>query len=118
MGTTETTKVFIEDADVPWQQMAKGVKRKIMAYDDSLMVVKVEFETGGIGTVHQHYHTQITHVQNGVFEVEIAGEKKILRAGDAFYIPTNVLHGAVCMEAGVLIDIFSPMREDFITTQE
>jgi quercetin dioxygenase-like cupin family protein len=46
--------------------------------------------------------------------VEIGGEKKVLRAGDAFYIPPNVLHGAVCLEPGVLIDIFSPMREDFI----
>ena len=118
MGTTETAKVFIENADIPWQQMATGVKRKIMAYDESLMVVKVDFEAGGIGTLHQHYHTQITHVESGVFEVEIGGEKKLLKAGDAFYIPPNVMHGAVCMEAGVLIDIFSPMREDFITTQE
>jgi len=38
----------------------------------------------------------------------------VLNAGDAFYIPPNVLHGAICREAGVLIDVFSPMREDFI----
>jgi len=118
MGTTETAKVFIENADIPWQQMAPGVKRKIMAYDERLMVVKVEFETGGIGSLHQHYHTQITHVESGVFEVEIGGEKKLLTAGDAFYIPPNVMHGAVCISSGVLIDIFSPMREDFVTTEE
>jgi quercetin dioxygenase-like cupin family protein len=53
-------------------------------------------------------------VESGVFEIEIAGEKRILKAGDAFFIPTNVWHGAVCIEAGVLIDTFSPMREDFI----
>jgi quercetin dioxygenase-like cupin family protein len=113
---TDTAKVFIDNADIPWQEMTKGVRRKIMAYDERLMVVKVEFEKGGIGSLHQHYHTQITHIEQGVFEVEIASEKKILRAGDAFYIPPNVIHGAVCLEAGVLIDIFSPMREDFITT--
>jgi len=118
MGTTETAKVFIENADIPWQQMAPGVKRKIMAYDERLMVVKVEFETGGIGSLHQHYHTQITHVESGVFEVEIGSEKKLLSAGDAFYIPPNVMHGAVCISSGVLIDIFSPMREDFVTTVE
>ncbi|MEP6677498.1 MAG: cupin domain-containing protein [Ferruginibacter sp.] len=115
MGTTETVKVFIENADVPWQEMATGVKRKIMAFDERLMVVKVEFETGGIGSLHQHYHTQITHVESGVFEVTIGNEKKILMAGDVFYIPPNVVHGALCIEGGVLIDIFSPMREDFIT---
>jgi len=115
MSTTETTqKVFIEDADVEWQQTAPGMRRKIMAYDEKLMVVRVEFEKGGVGTLHKHPHIQITHVESGVFEVEIGGEKKILKAGDAFYIPTNVIHGAVCLEAGVLIDTFSPVREDFL----
>ena len=113
MGTTETAKVFIDNAEIPWQQMDEMVRRKIMSFDDRLMLVKVEFQAGGVGTLHQHPHTQITHIESGVFEVEINGEKKILKAGDGFYIPPNVLHGAVCIEAGVLIDVFSPMREDF-----
>jgi quercetin dioxygenase-like cupin family protein len=117
MGTTETVKVFIENEDIAWENVGSGIKRKIMAYDESLMVVKVAFEKGGVGSVHQHYHTQITHVESGVFEVEIAGEKKILKTGDAFYAPSNVLHGAVCLEAGVLIDVFSPMREDFVNNK-
>lgn len=114
MGTTETTKVFIENKEIPWEEMAEGVKRKIMSYDNNLMVVKVQFGKGGIGTLHQHYHSQITHIESGVFEVEIGEEKKVLSAGDGFYIPPNMMHGAVCLEAGVLIDVFSPMREDFI----
>nr|WP_294905952.1 cupin domain-containing protein [uncultured Lacibacter sp.] len=114
MSTTESVKVFIDNSEVPWEEVDNGVRRKIMAYDEKLMLVRVEFQTGGIGTVHQHYHSQITHVESGVFEVEIGGEKKILKTGDAFYIPPNVLHGAVCLEAGVLIDVFSPMREDFV----
>jgi quercetin dioxygenase-like cupin family protein len=114
MGTTETTKVFIENKEIPWEQMGEAVKRKIMSYDDNLMVVKVEFDKGGVGTLHQHYHSQITHIESGVFEVEIGEEKKVLSAGDGFYIPPNTMHGAVCLEAGVLIDVFSPMREDFI----
>lgn len=112
--STQNFKVFTENKDVPWQVMAEGVKRKIMSYDDSLMVVKVEFEKGGVGTLHQHYHSQITHIESGKFEVEVEGEKKILSGGDVFHIPSNAMHGAVCLEAGVLIDVFSPMREDFI----
>lgn len=114
MGTTESIKVFIENNEIAWEQMDTGIKRKVMAWDDKLMLVKVEFEKGGVGSLHQHYHTQISHVESGVFEVEIAGEKKVLKAGDAFYIPPNTIHGAVCLEAGVLIDVFSPMREDFV----
>lgn len=117
METSETARVFIENADLPWQEVDNGVRRKIMSYDERLMLVKVDFEQGGIGAVHQHPHTQISHVESGVFEVEINGEKKVLKAGDAFYIPPNVLHGAVCLEAGVLIDVFSPMREDFINSK-
>jgi quercetin dioxygenase-like cupin family protein len=108
------TKTFIKNDGIEWEAVAEKMKRKIMAYDKSLMMVKVEFETGGIGTVHQHPHVQISHVERGVFEVEIGGEKSILKAGDAFYVPSNVLHGAVCLESGVLIDVFSPMRDDFI----
>jgi quercetin dioxygenase-like cupin family protein len=46
--------------------------------------------------------------------VQIGEMKKVLKAGDAFYIPPNSLHGVVCLEKGVLIDVFSPMREDFV----
>ena len=108
------TKVFITDSEVDWEVTAPGMKRKIMAWDDRLMLVRVAFEKGGVGTLHEHPHTQITHVESGAFEVEISGEKKVLKAGDVFYVPPHAVHGAVCLEDGVLIDVFSPMREDFM----
>lgn len=108
------SKEFVENDLIEWKQTAEGVRRKIMAYDEKMMLVRVAFEKGGVGTVHQHHHVQMSSVESGLFEVEINGEKKILKSGDAFYIPSNVLHGVVCMEAGVLVDAFSPMREDFL----
>ncbi|MFD2920281.1 cupin domain-containing protein [Terrimonas rubra] len=104
---------FIVDSDMPWEETGEGVKRKVMAWDERLMLVKVHFETGAVGTVHQHPHTQISHIEKGVFEVEIGGDKKLLKSGDAFYVPPNIPHGVVCLQEGVLIDMFSPMREDF-----
>lgn len=118
MSTSETMefpiKEFIESDLIQWQVMAPGVKRKILAYDKNLMMVRVEFEKGGVGTLHQHYHIQMTNIEKGVFEVEINGEKKVLKAGDVFYVPSNLIHGVVCLEEGTLIDVFNPMREDFI----
>jgi quercetin dioxygenase-like cupin family protein len=114
MNTNELTKVHIKDEDIAWEVVGEGIRRKIMAYDDKVMMVKVDFEKGGIGVVHQHHHTQITHIHSGVFEVEVDGEKQILKAGDVFFAPSNIWHGVVCLEAGMLIDVFSPMREDFI----
>ena len=113
MEATEA-KTFIANKDVLWEITAPGMKRKIMAYDERLMLVRVEFQQGAVGTLHSHRHTQISHVESGIFEVEIGGEKKVLTTGDAFYVPPGAVHGAVCLEAGVLIDVFSPMREDFL----
>ena len=112
--TVASSKEFIENDSVKWEPVAKGIRRKIMAFAEKIMLVRVEFENGGVGSAHSHSHVQVTNVESGVFEIEIGGEKKILKAGDAFYVPSNILHGAVCIEAGVLVDVFSPMRKDFI----
>lgn len=114
MKTNVRASNFIENDDIPWEEVEEGIHRKVMAYDDNLMLVKVRFEPGRIGTLHQHHHSQITQVESGVFEIEINGHKKTLKGGDAYYIPPDILHGAECIEGGVLIDVFSPMREDFI----
>ena len=106
--------VFIEDKDIQWEMPDPGIRRKVMAYNEQLMLVKVEFQQGAVGALHEHYHSQISHVESGVFEITIDGEKRVLKAGDAYYIPPHVVHGALCLEPGVLIDVFSPHREDFI----
>lgn len=108
------TKYFIEDDTIEWEQIDKGVQRKIMAYDASLMIVKIKFEKGGVGPLHQHPHVQITHVQSGTFEVCIDGKKQVLKGGDAFFVSPDLIHGVLCLEPGILIDTFSPMRQDFL----
>jgi len=107
-------KQFINDSEIAWEELGGGLKRKVMSYDDNLMMVKVAFETGGIGTLHSHPHTQMSYVESGVFEMTIGDKKGILKAGDGYYIPPDLTHGALCLEAGTLIDIFNPLREDFV----
>ena len=107
---------FIDDADIPWEELGGGLKRKIMAYDDNLMMVKVAFEKGGVGALHSHFHTQMSYVESGKFEITIGPKTGILSGGDAYYIPPDVVHGALCLEPGMLVDIFNPMRADFIKT--
>jgi quercetin dioxygenase-like cupin family protein len=107
-------ETFIKDSSLEWEVVNELVKRKIMAYDQSLMLVKADFQKGGVGPIHHHYHSQITHIESGVFNVTIGDETQTLKAGDSYYIPPNVPHGATALEAGLLIDVFSPMREDFV----
>jgi quercetin dioxygenase-like cupin family protein len=110
----KATDIFIADSSVEWDQIDPLVKRKIMSYDENLMLVKVEFQKGGVGPIHEHFHSQTSYVESGSFDVTIDNETKNLKAGDVFYIPPHVPHGAVCLETGVLLDFFSPMREDFL----
>jgi quercetin dioxygenase-like cupin family protein len=107
-------KIFQIAADTAWQDLGEGIQRQVFGYDDRLMMVKVKFEKGAVGVLHQHHHTQISYVESGVFEANIADEKKMLQQGDGFYVPPNAVHGVVCMEAGILVDVFSPHREDFL----
>jgi quercetin dioxygenase-like cupin family protein len=107
-------KTHVKASDIAIENVGPGLDRQIMGYDSDLMLVKVNFKKGAIGYVHEHHHQQVTYVVSGKFEVEIDGKKEILVGGDAFVIPSNMLHGAVCLEDGILIDTFSPMREDFI----
>ena len=107
-------KTLIEDSSVEWLDLGGGLKRKVMAYDDTMMVVKVAFETGGVGTLHHHVHTQASYVSKGKFEIAIGEEKRVLSEGDVYFVPSGQVHGAVCLEKGELIDVFSPLREDFL----
>jgi quercetin dioxygenase-like cupin family protein len=106
--------IFQVAAEMDWQDLGDGIQRQIFGFDDRIMMVKVKFEEGAIGVLHQHPHTQISYVESGVFETTIAGEQKRLKKGDGFYVPPNAVHGVVCLEAGILVDVFSPHREDFL----
>lgn len=105
---------FILDSSKDWEPAGEGVTRKIMGYDGQVMLVKVKFEKKAVGTPHRHYHTQTTYVASGKFEFDIEGKKQIVSAGDGIYIEPDALHGCVCLEEGLLIDCFSPMRDDFL----
>lgn len=108
------SEVFQIEKEMGWENPGPGIKRQIMGYDGQLMMVKVVFEEGAVGTIHEHYHSQATYVASGKFELTIGDEKRILEAGDGYYVAPDVLHGCVCLEAGILIDTFSPMRADFL----
>jgi quercetin dioxygenase-like cupin family protein len=107
-------KKFLKDSDMQWEELGGGVSRKFLGYDNQIMMVKVKFEKGAIGSPHQHFHTQATYCVKGKFEFTIDGEKSIVEAGDGVYIEPNLMHDALCLEEGILIDVFSPVREDFL----
>lgn len=107
-------KVFFENKSINWETIDENIERQIVGYDQSVMMVNVRFKKDGIGAMHYHIHSQVTYIAEGKFEVTINKETKLLQKGDSFYVAPNLEHGVVCLEDGLLIDVFSPMREDFI----
>ncbi len=108
------SEIYNLSEKMEWEDVAPGMKRKIMGFDDKIMMVKVHFDKGGVGVRHKHHHSQTTYIVSGKFEVSVGDDKKELNGGDGFYIPPDIEHGAVCLEEGILIDVFSPIREDFM----
>ena len=87
---------LVEDKDIDWKELGGGIKRKIMAHNTEMMVVKVAFETGGIGALHLHPHTQASYVSKGKFEITIDGQTQTLSEGDVYFVHSGLEHGAVC----------------------
>jgi quercetin dioxygenase-like cupin family protein len=113
--TVDRSASFLEGSRIPTEELGEGITRQILAYGPDLMLVRVWFAEGAAGDVHSHAHTQASYIESGRFEVFIDGEKKILGAGDSFYISPHLPHSAACLDAGVILDTFSPLREDFLS---
>ena len=104
--------VFYKDIEgVPASQ---GVIRKVLAHCDVLMCVENSFETGAVGALHSHPHTQVTYVAEGRFRFTIGNETREVSRGDTLCKQNGVTHGCVCLEKGILVDFFTPMRKDFV----
>ena len=99
---------------VPLRDLGGGVSRRVLAYTGQLMIVEVNFEAGSEGSVHTHPHCQNTYVRSGRFRFSIDGEPVEVGPGDTIAFPPDVPHRTLCLEAGTLLDVFAPMREDFI----
>lgn len=113
-GGIKVKKLFFKSEDMKKENVGAGVDRQILAHGGTLMLVEVEFEEGSVGNAHVHPHEQATYVLAGEFEFTVGEEVSVVKAGDTIYMPANIIHGAKCLKAGKLLDIFTPQREDFL----
>jgi quercetin dioxygenase-like cupin family protein len=106
--------MIIRGQDAPTMPAEPGVTRQILGHDPELMMVRVTFEKGAVGYLHSHPHRQVTYVERGRFEFVLNGTTSTLEAGDCWFVPPGVPHGATAVEPGVLIDVFTPARAEFL----
>ena len=103
---------FAYTDELPWQELRAGVSRQVLGHDAELMMVRVRFEAGAEGALHHHPNRQAMVVECGRFRVTVGDETRELRAGDGFFVPPDVDHRMVALEAGVLVGAFAPAREN------
>lgn len=101
---------------VPSQRVAEGIARQ-MIVGERLMLCRITLAPRIDTPAHAHPHEQLTMIERGRVRFTIAGREHIASAGDVIHIPSDVVHGATMLdEEVVLVDIFTPIREDFLTT--
>jgi quercetin dioxygenase-like cupin family protein len=116
MSTTPTNAVswLRHWSDVTAEEPADGIERR-MVWGRRLMVCRLRFAPHVEVAVHTHPHEQFTLVERGRVRFEVDGEERLASAGDVLYLPSNVPHGVTMLdEEVVLVDIFSPVRDDFL----
>ena len=107
--------MVVRNEDREYQKLEGGCRRKVLAYSDNIMNVELLFENGGKGAMHSHPHEQIGYVIEGSLVFHEEGKEDVtLHTGDTYIVAPNVKHGIDCLTEVKLLDIFTPMREDFI----
>jgi quercetin dioxygenase-like cupin family protein len=105
-----------------WESMDKEVMneriwRKVIT-GDKAMVAQVFIAKGAVVPEHHHESEQITYILTGALQFEIEGSQIVVSAGQVLRIPSNVPHRAVALEDTLDLDIFSPIRVDWLTGQD
>ena len=101
-------------ATVPIELLEEGIERQLVVGDD-LMLCRLRFAPNTVTAAHDHPHEQITMVECGRVRFTVGREERIAQAGDVLHFPSGCWHGATMLdEEVVLIDIFTPVREDFL----
>jgi quercetin dioxygenase-like cupin family protein len=91
-----------------------GLVRRVLAYNDKLFLAEHRMRKGWAGALHSHPHEQIVYIVSGHLSVTCLGKTIEMRTGDSFVVRGGVEHGASALEDSVVVDIFTPCREDYI----
>lgn len=91
----------------------KGIARRTLAWGEQAMLLQNAFTPGSSVPEHAHINEQLSYVAEGSLVVVMQGETYVLNAGDSILMPPNVPHSAASPKGAVVIEVFTPPREDF-----
>jgi quercetin dioxygenase-like cupin family protein len=120
MTTNNPTPSFpdlmrVREADAPpFFSPEPGLLRRILAHNEKMMLVEHRMEKTWVGARHSHPHDQMVYVVTGRLIFNCAGHEFEARPGDSFVIKGGIEHDARALEAAVVLDVFTPYREDYL----
>lgn len=101
-------------SNVPIKQVDEGIERQ-MIVGEKLMICRLRLAPHVVTPAHDHPHEQMTIVEQGRVLFTIGNEQRLAQAGEVLCFPSGTWHGATMLDDEVvLVDIFSPIREDFL----
>ncbi|HEU4329357.1 MAG TPA: cupin domain-containing protein [Roseiflexaceae bacterium] len=107
--------LIAQAATIPPVTTPEGAERRVLSYGGGMMLVQFTFAAGVASALHSHPHEQIGYVVSGEIDLLMDGQPPVrLPAGGSYYVPPNVRHGIVTLAPTVLVDCFTPIREDFL----
>ncbi len=106
--------MFEKHNEKGYQDELKGIQRKTLAYGKHTLMTEFVLKKGSVLPKHQHPHEQTGYLVKGRMRVSLETEEYEAQAGDSWCIPGGAEHGAVALEDSVAIEVFSPVREDYV----
>lgn len=107
--------MICSDQAIKVTQVNESCTRSLLVNNEELMMIRFAFKKGGVGEPHSHSeHTQVGYILAGSFRLRCNGEEKIVKAGDSYLAEKNVVHGVVALEDGLILDVFTPKRGEFL----
>ncbi len=98
---------------MPVEQLSPTIGRQLVT-GERVMMARVFLKKGAVVPAHKHESEQITFVLRGALEFEMEGRRIVVRTGEVLLIPSWVVHSAVALEDTDDLDVFSPIRQDWL----
>ena len=108
--------MFNSHDDTGYKDSLKGIQQKTLAYGQKTLMVEFRLQKGAVLPKHKHPHEQIGYLVSGRLDLTIGNETRRQEPGDSWCIPDNTEHGAKAIEDSIAVEVFSPVREDYLPT--
>jgi quercetin dioxygenase-like cupin family protein len=106
--------MFYTSSTEGYKEALPGVKIKTLVYGEKTLLTELRFNKGSALPAHSHPHEQTGYLIEGKLNLKIAGEVFEVHPGDSWSIPSNAEHSAEVLEDTVVVEVFSPVREDYL----